>query len=337
MTLNFQVLGDPGRDNALLVRVDAGQAYSRLLFDCGEDCLAPLSTGEVQGIDHLFFSHFHFDHVAGFDTFFRCNFNRPDRPNVLWGPPGAADVLQHRLRGYTWNLVADQTVSWRVHEIQPDCVATFRFDLAEGFATTHAEARRTRDFRLLDGPGYVVEALLLDHGIPSVGYVVREKPRVNVDPARLAALNLRPGPWLKRICEPRDESVTVEVEGTTHRLANLQDALLVTTSGESLAYLTDFRLDAAAEEWLARALHGCTAVVCESQYRDADRELAQRNFHVTSIQAANLARRADVGRLILFHVSDRYRREEWLDLLAEAQAVFPRTCFPSHWALGTPP
>jgi ribonuclease Z len=337
MSLALQILGDAGRDNALLVRVDAGQALSRLLFDCGEGCLAPLPVGEVQGIDHLFFSHFHFDHVAGFDSFFRGNFNRADRPNVLWGPPGAAGVLQHRLRGYTWNLVAGLAVSWRVHEIHPDHVITSRFELAEGFAVAHAEGRRDRGGTLVDGPGYTVEAVLLDHGIPSVGYVVREKPRVNVDPARLAALNLKPGPWLKRIRDPRDESVTVEVAGTTRRLADLQDALLVTTPGESVAYLTDFLLDRAAEDALAVALHGCTAVVCESQYRDADRELAVRNFHVTAGQAANLARRAGIGSLILFHVSERYRRDEWPDLLAEAQAVFPNTRFPVHWGLGALP
>jgi ribonuclease Z len=42
MTLSFQVLGDAGRDNALLVKVDSGQAVSRLLFDCGDGCLSRL-------------------------------------------------------------------------------------------------------------------------------------------------------------------------------------------------------------------------------------------------------------------------------------------------------
>lgn len=71
MTLHFQILGSPGRDNAAIVTVDRGQAVSRLLFDCGDGCLTDLSFGEICGIDHLFFSHFHMDHISGFDSFLR--------------------------------------------------------------------------------------------------------------------------------------------------------------------------------------------------------------------------------------------------------------------------
>jgi ribonuclease Z len=90
-------------------------------------------------------------------------------------------------------------------------------------------------------------------------------------------------------------------------------------------------LDEAAVERLTDALKGVGTVVCESQYRHADLELARRNCHMTATQIAHLASRAGVGRLVLFHLSDRYTREEWLELLAEARAVFPATAFPDHW------
>ena len=83
---------------------------------------------------------------------------------------------------------------------------------------------------------------------------------------------------------------------------------------------------------LADALRGVTTVICESQYRHADVDLAIRNYHMTATQAASLAARAGVGRLVLFHLSDRYRPEEWRAMLAEARAVFPATAFPDHWA-----
>src|SRR5262249_12945195 len=111
----------------------------------------------------------------------------------------------------------------------------------------------------------------------------------------------------------------------------LQDTLLVVTPGDSVAYLTDFVLDEAAVERLSDALKGVGAVVCESQYRHADLELARRNRHMTATQVAHLASRAGVGRLVLFHLSDRYPREGWPDLLAEARTVFPATDFPDHW------
>ena len=43
MAIDWKILGAPGADNALLVTVDSGQSYDRLLFDCGEGCLSSLS------------------------------------------------------------------------------------------------------------------------------------------------------------------------------------------------------------------------------------------------------------------------------------------------------
>jgi ribonuclease Z len=110
--------------------------------------------------------------------------------------------------------------------------------------------------------------------------------------------------------------------------------LVTVTPGDSVAYLTDFLLDDAASDRLTEALKGVGSVVCESQYRQADLELARRNYHMTSVQAASLAARAGVGQLVLFHLSDRYQPEGWAELLAEARAVFPATTFPDHWAAG---
>ncbi len=209
-----------------------------------------------------------------------------------------------------------------------------QFDLAEAFAQAHDAGERPWDRILLDGPGYTVEALLMDHGTPSAAYVVQETPRVNVDPARLAALGLRPGPWLQRVRGPQaGEAEAVVVEGVTRRLRELQDALLTVMPGDSVAYLTDFLLDDAAADRLAGVLQGVATVVCESQYRDADADLARRNFHMTATRAATLAARAGVGRLLLFHLSDRYMQQEWQAMLDEARAVFPAASFPEHWMI----
>jgi ribonuclease Z len=52
---------------------------------------------------------------------------------------------------------------------------------------------------------------------------------------------------------------------------------------------------------------------------------------MTAVQVAGLARRAGVGELVLFHVSDRYTAAEWRELLGEARALFPAARFPEHW------
>lgn len=335
MSIDFQVLGGPGRDNAALVRVDSGRSITRLLFDCGEGCLGALGLAEVQAIDHLLFSHLHMDHIGGFDSFFRSTYGRSDRPNHVWGPPETSRIIHHRFRGFMWNLCAGLTAAWHVYDIGPGGRGCARFEAGEAFAQAHPCPAPAQAGPIIDAPDFSVEALQMDHATPSLAYIVRERPRANIDPARLAALGLPPGPWLQRVKRPQPgEPDEIEVGGARYALAALRAELLISAPGESLAYLTDFLLDDAARARLVPALRGCTTLICESQYRQADAELARRNCHMTAAQAAGLAREAQVGRLVLFHVSDRYRREGWLALLAEARAIFSDTSFPDHWAIG---
>ena len=332
MSITYDVLGAAGRDNALFVRIDSGQALDRLLFDCGESCLHSLSFAEIQSIDPVFFSHFHMDHIAGFDTFFRCNFGRAELPNRIFGPPGTGAILQHRFQGYTWNLHKEMKTSWLIHDITATAIEARRYELAEAFAIAHDEGSWPRDGIVFETDNYTVEAMTMDHQTPSLAYVVREKPRLNVDVTRLKTLGLRPGPWLKQLKEAPASQQYLDVNGIQHPLDSLRKNLLVESAGDSIAYLTDFLMDEAAMTRLEQPLQGCKIMVCESQYRQADRELAQRNYHMTCTLAAELARRAKVGELVLFHLSDRYTPDVWQEMLQEARGIFPNTRFPESWA-----
>lgn len=334
MALHFTVLGEPGRDNAVFVRVDSGQKVDRLLFDCGEGCLASLAVAEVQAIDHVLFSHCHMDHISGFDSFFRLTYDRTAKPNHIWGPPGSSQIMQHRFQGFLWNLHHDATSVWDVHNISPDRVESARFHTNQAFAEAHLLPAEPVQTTIIDTPRYIVQALQMDHLAPSMAYLVREKSRTNIDTSKLSTLGLRPGGWLQAIKTPRpDEAPTLEIDGKTYPLADLRAALLTETPGQSLAYLTDFIMNEQAQQRLASALQGCQTIICESQYRHADHELAARNYHMTAAQVAQMARFAKAQRLILFHLSDRYPKEQWLDLLAEARAIFPNTAFPDGWLI----
>jgi ribonuclease Z len=334
MPLSFQVLGQPGRDNALFVKVDTGQSQTRLLFDCGDGCPHQLGPSELREVDHLCFSHLHMDHVAGFDLFFRVNFDRTAKGNRIWVPHGSGEVIHHRLRGFMWNLVDEkQEGEWLVHEIAPDAVRCARYLATDGFRTAHAQPEwPRRDRTIIDGDGFIVEAALLDHGTPSAGYIVRERARVNVNTEKLLAKGFKPGPWLKRLRGPvAAPGETVAVDGVEHPLGALQAELLVTTPGDSIAYLTDFRMTPATSDELAQALRGVNTVVCESQYRAADADLAERVMHSTAEEVALMAAKAGVGKLILFHFSDRYDAPARREMLAEARAIFANTSLPEGW------
>ena len=164
-------------------------------------------------------------------------------------------------------------------------------------------------------------------------YVVREKPKRNIDTSRLASLGLRTGVWLKELKDSANSSDSVVVDGVARSKEELRKELLVETPGDSIAYLTDFVLDEPAIERLTDALRGCRVMVCEGQYRHSDLDLARKHFHMTTVLSATVAKRARVEELILFHVSCRYESSEWVEMLREASQVFPNVHYPPEWNL----
>lgn len=334
MSIAYQILGPPDGDNALYVQVQHKQGMERLLFDCGADCLSALAYPDLQDVDHLFFSHFHMDHVGGFDSFFRATFNRISKPNQIWGPPDAIRVLHHRFQGYTWNLLDHLVSTWRITEVHPDHLKSVYYRAKEGFSLAYEEPLQPVGEHLIHSPYFTVKALAVDHQMPALAYVVRECPRRYFQRDALKNLNLPAGPWVQDLKESIYSDTQVEIAGQTRSIAEWRKELIVEAPGDSIAYLTDFILYEDQMDSLAEQIQGCKTLVCEAQYRHADLEKARHQFHMTTVLAATLARKAQVGELILFHLSRRYERHEWLEMLDEARAIFPNTRFPDHWGLG---
>lgn len=329
MGIQHQVLGEPGRDNALLLRASTGQSTCRLLFDCGEGCLSGLSAAEIRSIDALFFSHLHIDHVAGFDAFLRLNFARPDVPVLIYGPAGTVRTIHHRLRGVTWNLISGQPGEFLVTDVEPDRMVTARLCTSEAFEHAHPAGEAPFQGSVHEAGGIRVEARIMEHGIPCLAYLARETPRLNVDKA---ALGLAPGRWIQHLKDPgRGDEERIEINGATHQLGELRRRLLASTPGASVAYLTDFSLDERSTVELEGMIRGCDLIVGEASYRDAEAGLARRHRHFTGSEMGRLAARAGARRLVLFHLSDRYTREQWRGLLEEVRGAFPASSFPAHW------
>lgn len=333
MSITYQILGKASGDNALLVHIDAGQSIEHLLFDCGEGCLGKVPVGIIQKIDHLFFSHLHMDHIGGFDSFFRCNYNRKHKPNRIWGPPETARIIQHRFQGFMWNLHEEMHASWIVTDLFPDHSKVYRYELQEAFSLTHEMETSFTLNSVFETDLYEIKAVTLKHQTASIAYIVKEKPHLNIDTEQMAALNILPGPWLKQLKNFRGGTDVLTVDGNSYSMEELRKRLLIETPGDSIAYLTDFLPDEITVKNLTEFLNGCHTVVCEAQYRNSDLELAKRNYHSTATISALIALKSEVKELVLFHLSERYNRNEYLDVLKEAQQIFPATRFPSEWKI----
>ena len=144
------------------------------------------------------------------------------------------------------------------------------------------------------------------------GYLFQERSRRPFLPERAEALGVPAGPLRRDLVQGR--AVTL-ADG---RLVRPDDVLGATEAGTKLVVVGD----AARVDDLLGVARGADALVCESTYLWADRELARGFGHLTARQAAELAAAAGVGTLLLTHLSRRYNPR---DVRAEAGAVFPAT------------
>ncbi len=80
--------------------------------------------------------------------------------------------------------------------------------------------------------------------------------------------------------------------------------------------------DAGRTDNLLEVCKDADGLVIESTYLDEEADMAKQFSHLTARMGAELAIKAGVKKLILTHISRRYREK---DVIAEAQSIFPNT------------
>jgi ribonuclease Z len=102
----------------------------------------------------------------------------------------------------------------------------------------------------------------------------------------------------------------------------LRKQLLYFAAGYAITYITDAVFH---EENLPKMIDLAAEsdhLFCESSFLKEDQDRAERTHHLTTIQAATIAREANVKQLHLFHFSRRYAGLEHL-FFKEARSIFP--------------
>ncbi|HYH23384.1 MAG TPA: hypothetical protein VD995_32615 [Azospirillum sp.] len=317
--------GDPG------VLVEFLFERRALLLDIGD--LTTLAQRKMLRVSHAFVSHAHMDHFAGFERLLRTCFGRP-APLHLFGPEGFIDRVAAKLGGYTWNLAPGYANDFVITATALSDDGTARrttFHSRRGFAREGEETVAVPDGVLLAEEGVRVRAAVLDHGdIPCLAFAVEEPAHVNVWKARLEALGLTTGPWLRDLKravlrgDPDDTPVSAAVPGAGMRvlpLGTLRGQVLSVVPGQRIAYVVDAAFTPRNAERIVGLARGADVQFIETPFLDADAGIAGARNHLTAGQAGRLAAAAGVGRIVPFHYSPRYTgREE--DLAREAEAAF---------------
>ena len=305
--------GEPG------LFVDLRDERRALLFDLAN--LSTLPPRLLLRISHVFVTHTHMDHFAGFDYLLSMGLGRVGKV-VLWGGPMFVDQVEHKLRAYTWNVVHRYPVPMvlEVHEVHPDggTLATC-FDSRQAFARGPDHRSRVHDGDVLhEELTFRVRAAFVDHEMPVLAFALEEKARVRVAPDRIAAMGLTSGAWLRELKQavlagaPDDTLLHLQWQDRqgTHRavkaIGELKPLVLDVVDGCRIGYVTDLRHTDANVAALERLLDGVHQLYIESVFMQADLAHAQHKNHLTAYQAGTIARRLHARAVVPFHFSPRY-------------------------------
>jgi ribonuclease Z len=262
-----------------------------LLFDCGEGTQYRLMDADLSRarIDAVFITHLHGDHCYGLPGLLSTMaLQQRTAPVALVVPPGTQAML-------------DATPG-----ASPDDFP-FPVEVTEVAADlTEAVVYETKELTVTARP--------LQHRCFAMGFRLAERDRPGrFHPERARALGVPEGPAFARL--QSGEPVTTD-DGTTVRPEQVMGP---PRPGIAAAYVTDTRpCDG------GRALaQGADLLYHDATFTDAFHARAVETGHATAREAAEVARDAGVGRLLLGHVSARYDDPTPLDV--EAKAVFPES------------
>ena len=260
------------------------------LFDGGEGTQVSLRRLNLKWkkINAIFVSHTHADHVTGLPGILMLSSQVDrDEPLYIYGPPKIAEYIE------TSRKVLDMYINYPiiVKEITAPCICH-------------------------EGDGFYIRAFPLEHTKTCVGYTLEELPRPGeFHPEKARELKVPCGPlWAKL-------QAGFEVEAEDGTIVKPEQVLGPQRNGRKISYVTDtLYLNSIAKE-----VQGSDLLFCEGMFAKDFEDQAKEKKHMTSTQAAQIAKDGNVKKMALIHYSPRYNDYELKQLLTEAQSVFPET------------
>ncbi len=258
-----------------------------MLLDCGEGAQRQLSRYglRVLKISYVFITHLHGDHYFGLPGLITSMalYGRTE-PLVIVGPPALGSIMQVLI------TESDSVLPYQLHYIQ-----------------TQTESTET----VVESDQFKVVSVPLKHRVPCTGFLIQEKGpelKLNVD----ACVKFK---------VPVEQYDDIKLGSDYHSPSQgLIANSLLTSPGyknRTYAYITDTIYD---PEYLVPMLKDADLLYHEATFLHERSDRAAETFHCTALQAAQIAKVANVKRLMIGHFSARYVDVQ--PLLDEAKQVF---------------
>lgn len=158
---------------------------------------------------------------------------------------------------------------------------------------------------------YSLESITLKHTVPTLGYSFKENDRRKININYLNRLGLKKGPLIGKLQQGKD----VIFKG---KKIYSNDATSI-IKGKKISYI----VDTLKTRNVIKLAKDSDVLICESTFKDESVDKAKKSYHLTSTQAAEIAKEADVKLLILTHFSQRYKNVKELE--NESKKTFKNT------------
>lgn len=258
-----------------------------ILFDCAEGTQRQMMrarTGMMR-LNYIFLTHLHADHILGIPGLLETMaFQGRENPITIAGPVNTIRLVE------CFKSVCYFSRSFIVQaiELEPGDVIKMK--------------------------GFQVRAISTNHSVPSIGYSLEEDMRLGRFNREAAiSLGVAPGPLFGKL----QHGQTIEVDG---RKIEPHEVMGPPRPGRKLVYTGDTRPCKSVQ----MASQGADLLIHECALASDMAQWARDTKHSTAAEAAEVARDAGVGQLVLTHISSRYS-EDTSQLLKEAKSIFERT------------
>jgi ribonuclease Z len=302
-----------------------------VIFDLGN--IDSLSAKDILKISHVFITHTHMDHFIGFDRLLRLLLGREQHLH-MYGPSGFLKNVEGKLSAYSWNLVKhySNVLTLHITEVHPEHLITNVYLCQEGFLPASNSIKRPFNGILHQEASLTVLAEILDHGIPCLGFTIKERFHVNIVKESVSDLGLEIGPWLndfkKALFSNQHPDSEFEINDVRKHLrkkkfilGDLANRIARITPGQKISYVADVMYSPSNVEKMLKLAKLADHLFIEAAFLEKDKDMAKKKCHLTAWQAGSIAAKARVKQFTPFHFSPRYTGSGHL-LEAEASAAY---------------
>ncbi len=258
-----------------------------ILFDAGEGAQRQMRKARTNPskITRIFITHWHGDHVLGIPGILQTlKLSKYNKTLYIYGPKGTKKFMK---------LIMSMFVK----------VGKIKIQIKE--ITTPGIILETSKFKI------TTEKMF--HGTPTLAYSFIEKQKLRLDKNKLKKLKLPArSPLLKKLAQGKNIKIkgkTIKASSLTYKQASKKITIILDTKENKNAY---------------KLAKNSDLLICESTYSNAEKDLASKYKHLTSAQAANIAKKSKSKKLILIHLSQRFEKNDE-KVLQQAKKVFKNT------------